>query len=154
MENYGRQLVLDLPFDRTIGETIEAFRLEGIDIVTRFDLKEYLNRTLRHDCRRYVLLQATVPQLSLEAVQLDLGLGALAATTVVVFELADSETGVLVAEPFSGYASDPARRAAAPDVAALADRFCEQMARGISRLQRAAARDRRSDRVEQVARIA
>jgi hypothetical protein len=69
---------------------------EGWDVTGRFNVRQYLRRTLHHDCRRYVLLQATSPEFLLDAVCHDLGAAALLPATIAVYELADGETAVLV----------------------------------------------------------
>jgi hypothetical protein len=57
-----------------------------------------------------------------------------------VFELADGETAVVVAEPFGGLAWAAEWRRTAPEMAALADQACEQLGRALSRFQHAASR--------------
>ena len=136
MESYGRRIVVDLPFERGLAETIQALTDEGIDVIGRFDVNEYLDRTLHHDFRRYVLLEVVAPQLTLDALRHDLGIGAILPTTIAVFELADGETAVIVSEPFGGLGSKPEWRQAAPSLAALADQACDQLAHALSRLQR------------------
>ena len=71
MQDYGRRLVVDLTFDRAVHETVEAFQAEGLDIVGRIDVGEYARGRLRHDFRRYVLLQALPSTLAIDALQHD-----------------------------------------------------------------------------------
>ena len=72
MEDYGRRLVVDLGFDRTLIGTVQALQDEGLDVVGRFDVRDYVLRRLNHDFRRYVLLQALPSRLMLEALRRDL----------------------------------------------------------------------------------
>ena len=140
MESYGRCVVMDLPFERGLAETIEALREEGIDLVGRLDVREYLARTLQHDFRQYVLLEAVAPRVTLDALCQDLGVGAILPITIVVFELPSGETAVVVSEPFGSLVSDQEWRRTAPTLAIIADRAAEQLARALGRLQHAARR--------------
>lgn len=99
MDDYGRRVVLDVPFQLAVAETSQLLREEGLDIVARFDVREYLVRTLHHDCRKYVLLEALAPELTLEALQHDPGIGPILPVTVGIFELADGETAVVASPP-------------------------------------------------------
>ncbi|MGE3179495.1 MAG: DUF302 domain-containing protein [Vicinamibacterales bacterium] len=137
MSDYGRRLVVDANLDRTLVETMRAMQLEGLDIITRFDLREHLQRHVHHECRRYVLLQVASPELMLKALQTDIESGAFLPVTIAVYELADGETVVEATEPFAAVVSDPAWRHAAPDLAALGDREATQLARALSRIEHA-----------------
>lgn len=140
MEDYGRRVIIDSSFDRTLDETIRAFQAEGLDIITRFDVREYLRRSLEHDFRRYVLLQVSAPRLMLEALRDDLGVGAILPVTIAIHELADGETAVIAGEPFGEVLGDLGWREAAPALARLADGESEQVARALARLQHIAPR--------------
>jgi hypothetical protein len=59
--------------------------------------------------------------------------------TVAIYELADGETAIVAAEPFAPVLADPAWRMAAPELARVADRESEQVARALMRLQHAAS---------------
>jgi hypothetical protein len=62
-------------------------------------------------------------------------------TTIAVFELADGETALVVAEPFGGLGSNASWREANPALAALADRTCDRLARALSAMEDAARTD-------------
>lgn len=117
MEDYGRRVVVDRPFDRAVVDVVQA---------------------LQHDFRRYVLLQAATPRVTLEALQDDLAVGAILPITVAVYELADGETAVVVSEPFAAVISEPGWRETAPHLARLADQESAQLARAVDRFQREA----------------
>lgn len=136
MEDYGRRVVVDLPFDRALIDIIDALRQEGIHVLSRFDVRDYLKRTLHHDFRRYTLLQAATPQLTLDALHEDLAAGAILPITIAVYELADGETAIVVSEPFAPVLADRGWREAAPRLARLADDEGELLARALSRVQR------------------
>ena len=134
MGEYGRRLIVDADFDKTLLETMRAVQLEGLDILTLFDLREHVQRQVHHECRRYVLLQVASSDLLLRAIQTDLESGPLLPSTMAIYELADGETAVESTEPFAPVISDPAWRRAAPALAVLADRESAQLARALARL--------------------
>jgi uncharacterized protein (DUF302 family) len=140
MEPYGRRIVVDLPFELTIAETLRALENEMIEVIGRCDVRRLLEHTLQQDCRRYVLLAVMSPRVALEALRLDVAVGAVLPATIAVFELADGETAVVVTEPFGGLVSEREWRQTTPAMAALADHACEQIARALARLERAARR--------------
>src|SRR6476469_9663875 len=94
MDDYGRRITRDIPFDRAVKEATKAFQAEGFDLVSTLDLRGFLLKKADHECRRYVLLEALLPQLTLAALQHDPGMGPILATTIAVYELADGETAV------------------------------------------------------------
>ena len=49
MDDYGRRVVLDVPFQLAVAETSQVLREEGLDIVARFDVREY-------SCARYITI--------------------------------------------------------------------------------------------------
>ena len=140
MNDYCRRVIIDSDFDQTLDEAVHAFQEEGLDVLSRFDVREYLQRRLDHDFRRYVLLQVSAPRSMLEALRQDLGVGAILPATIAIHELADGETAVVASEPFRPLLEDLAWREAAPGLACLADEESEQIARALGRLQHFAPR--------------
>jgi uncharacterized protein (DUF302 family) len=138
MDDYGRRVILDIPFELAVTETCQVFREEGLDVVTRFDVRDYLARTLHHDCRRYTLLEALAPEWTLEARRHDPSIGPILPVTVAIFELADGETAVVASPPFAPVLSDLAWREATSALATIGDRASDQLARVLDRLQRTA----------------
>jgi uncharacterized protein (DUF302 family) len=134
MSDYGRRIVVDSDFARTVDNVVRAFKDEGLDVISRFDVRDYLRHTIQHDFRSYVLLQVSAPRLMLEALRDDLGVGAILPITIAVHELADGETAVVASEPFGAVLGDAAWRRAAPALAELADEESAQVARALSRL--------------------
>jgi uncharacterized protein (DUF302 family) len=139
VQDYGRRVVVDLPFDQAVHETVEAFQAEGLDVTARVDVSDYAQSRLHHDLRRYVLLQALPASLTMEALQHDLDAGPMLTATVAIYELADGETAVVAAEPFAPVQADPAWQMAAPELAKVADQESEKVARALMRLQHAAS---------------
>ncbi len=121
MTTYGRRLVVDADFERALIETMRAVQLEGLDILTRLDLREHLKRHAHHECRRYVLLQVASPDLMLRALQTDIEAGPFLPVTIGVYELADGETAVEATQPFAPVLADTRWRDERPALAALAD---------------------------------
>jgi uncharacterized protein (DUF302 family) len=138
MDDYGRRVILDIPFELAVAETSQVLREEGLDVVARFDVREYLGRTLHHECRRYMLFEALTPELTLDALQHDPGIGPILPVTVAVYELADGESAVVASPPLAPVLSDFGWRAATPELATIGDRASEQLAQALGRLQRTA----------------
>jgi uncharacterized protein (DUF302 family) len=138
VESYGRRVVVDLPFVIALEELTQALADEGLTILGRTDVRQYLDRTTHHDFRRYALLEAALPEVVLAALQYDLAVGAILPTTIAVFELADGETATVVAEPFSALGSHAQWRRDRPELALLADRTCDHLARALTGLEEAA----------------
>jgi uncharacterized protein (DUF302 family) len=138
MDDYGRRVILDMPFEAAVAATCQVFRDEGLDVVTRFDVRDYLLRTRRHECRRYEMLEALAPEWTLDALQHDPGIGPLLPVTVAIFELADGETAVVASPPFAPVLSDLAWRETTSALATIGDRASEQLARALDQLQRIA----------------
>ena len=121
MTSYGRRLIVDATFERALIETMRAVQVEGLDILTRLDLREHLKRHVHHECRRYVLLQVASPDLMLRALQTDIESGPFLPITLGIYELADGETAIEATEPFAPVLANAAWRSERPELAALAD---------------------------------
>jgi len=139
VQDYGRRIIIDSTFDRTVEETVEAFQSEGLDIVGRVDLRDYARRQLHHDFRRYVLLQALPARLTVDALRRDLDVGTVLPAIVAIYELADGETAVVAGQPFASVLVDPQWQTSAPELANVATQESEQVARALMRLQHEAS---------------
>jgi uncharacterized protein (DUF302 family) len=135
MDDYGRRITLDIPFDRAVTAASQAFEAEGFDVISTLDVRGYLARHAHHDCRRYVLLEALLPQFMLKALQLDPGTGPILPTMIAVYEVADGETAVSASSPLAPVAFDFGWRAGRPAMGTLADRASERVAHAFDRLQ-------------------
>ena len=140
MDDYGRRVILDIPFELAVAETSQALRQEGFDVVSRFDVRDYLARTLHHECRRYVLLEVLSPELTLDALQHEPAIGAMLPITAAVYELPDGETAVVASPALAPVISDLAWRSERAGLADIADRAAEQLALAFDSLQRLAHR--------------
>jgi uncharacterized protein (DUF302 family) len=137
MSDYDRRIVIDLGFETVVGEVSRAIREEGLQTIARIDVRDHFWRDLGHDFRQYFLIQAWSPELALEALQHDLDVGTIVPATFAMYELADGQTAVVAREPFSPLTADPEWRRAAPELAAIAHREAERVARVLARLQHA-----------------
>ncbi len=135
MDDYGRRVVVDWPFDRAVSEVERVLGAEGVRIVSRVDIGE-LAPAAHHEFRRYALLYACSPPFIVEALRRDLAFGTVAAATVAVYELADGETAVIAGEPCAAVIEEPEWRAANPELAALADDELARVARAVESLER------------------
>jgi uncharacterized protein (DUF302 family) len=135
MDDYGRRLILDVPFEQAVTETTKALRAEGFDLVSTVDIRDYLARSAHHECRRYLLFGALLPQLTLDALRHDPEIGTILPTAIAIYELPDGETAVTANPSLAPVASDFGWRAGRPAMAAIADRGGERLARALDRLQ-------------------
>lgn len=94
MTNNERPIIVDLDFETVVGETARALHDEHLALIARIDVRDHFRIALRHDFRRYTLLQAWSPAKALDALQHDLTLGARLPVTFAIYELADGETAV------------------------------------------------------------
>jgi uncharacterized protein (DUF302 family) len=118
-----------------VTETSAALRAAGFDLVSTVDIRAYLARSAHHECRRYLLLGALLPQLTLDALRHDPEIGAILPTVVAVYELADGETAVTASPSMAPVGWDLGWRAGRPAIASIADRAGERLARALDRLQ-------------------
>jgi uncharacterized protein (DUF302 family) len=101
MDDCSRRIVVDLPFERALGEEVHAICDEGLQVIARTDVRDHFRQSVHHDFRRYVLLQVWSPDMAFEALRHDLGVGTILPTTVVVYELPDGRNR-RCGEPASG----------------------------------------------------
>ena len=138
MSDYGRRIVVDLPFEEAVGIVRRAVCDQGLDVIAHVDVRDRFRRELAHDFRRYVLLEVWSPELALEALRQDLDAGTILPTTIVMYELADGETAVSAREPLLPLAANAGWRHHAPALAAMADHEAERLARVLATLTRSA----------------
>jgi uncharacterized protein (DUF302 family) len=139
MNAYGQCVVIDSGFETVLGDVSRAIREEGLQTIARIDVRDHFWRDLGHDFRRYFLIEAWSPELALEALRHDLGIGTILPATLAIYELADGQTAVVAREPLSAVSEDRERLREAPDLATIADMERARMARIIARLRHTAA---------------
>jgi uncharacterized protein (DUF302 family) len=137
MNDTSRCIVLDAPFEASVNATLDAVRAEGFDVASTLDMRQYLARNVHHDCRRYLLLNLLLPQVTLEALQFDPELGPVLLTTIVIYELPDGEAALVARPSLAPVLTDAGERAASHVLADLADRAAERLARALDRLRKA-----------------
>ena len=135
MEIYGRRVVVDMPLDSALTELTAALRDEGFTILSRVNLRQMLEQTVQADLRQYVLMEVALPDVVRDALREDIGVGVILPTAIAVFELADGETAIVVADPFAGLTAEPDWRRSSPQLAALADETCDRMAAALEELE-------------------
>jgi uncharacterized protein (DUF302 family) len=131
----GRRIVIDAGFEEAICDVSRAIREEGLQMMARIDIRDHFWRDLGHDFRHYFLIEAWSPELALEALCHNLDVATLLPTTFAIYELADGETAVVARPPLSSKADQDACRRDAPELADIADRERERVARVLARLQ-------------------
>jgi uncharacterized protein (DUF302 family) len=135
MDDYGRRIVVSLPFETVVGETCRALRAEGFQVIGRVDVRDHFWRDLDRNFRQYVLLQAWSPELALETLERDLDAGAAVATVVAIYELDPERAAIVTQGPFAPLVGDYEWRRERPDLAAIADRESEAVGRALARVQ-------------------
>lgn len=135
MDDYGRRVVIGLPFETVLGETCHALRAEGFDVIGRVDVRDHFWRELSRNFRHYVLLQAWSPAFALDALERDADTGTAVATIVAIYEIDGERTAIVAQTPFSPVLGDHDWRREQPELAALADRETERLARVLAHLR-------------------
>jgi uncharacterized protein (DUF302 family) len=135
MGDYGRRLIVERPFDRTLWLVIEAFVREGFSMKST-DVTRMVRRIAHRDLRRYILLEATHPDLTWKALQLDLDAGVLVPCHIAIYELGDGQTVVTVADPLEAVTSLRSYRETSPELAAVAEAIENRVARALGAISR------------------
>jgi uncharacterized protein (DUF302 family) len=139
MTEYGRRIVVELDFEATLGEISRALRDEGMQTISRIDVRDHFRRELAHDFRRYYVVDVWSPRLAFAALVHDLDAGPVLPTRIAIYELADGETAIVASEPLAPMMTDPDWQREAPELAMLAREESRRMARMLERLQHARA---------------
>jgi len=134
MTRYGRKVVVQSDFETGLGAVCQALREEGFQVVARVDLRDHFWRHANTAFGPYVLIHAWSPDMALAALRLNADVGSCLTTTFAVYKETETTTVVLMRDPFSPMADEPAWRTGAPDLAAAADSERERAARVLARL--------------------
>jgi len=135
MSDYGRRLVVDRPFARTLWLVIEAFVREGFSVKST-DVAKMVRGMADRDLRRYILLEATHPDLTWKALKLDLDAGVLVPCHVAIYELGDGQTVVTVGDPLEAVTSLTSWRETNPELAAVAEAIEDRVAHAVGTISR------------------
>ena len=106
MSDWGRRIVLDLRFDQVVALALYELQREGFELVGKVNVRDVLRRSLKADFRRYAILSVWHPALAREAFRHSVEIGVELPINAAIYELADGETGITVAEPFPSLSND------------------------------------------------
>jgi uncharacterized protein (DUF302 family) len=95
MVDEGRRVLLDLPFEASLGATTRAIQAEGLQVIARIDVRDRFWDSIRSDFRRYYLLDAWAPDEALELLRTTPDEGPMLPTRFAVFQLTDGETAIV-----------------------------------------------------------
>lgn len=136
MDDWGRRLVVDAPFDRVVSTAVEEFEREGFEVSGRLDVRQALWRTLREECRRYTIITVWHPAITAQALRHSLDIGVELPINVAVYELADEETAIIVAEPLPSLGDDRSWRDDCPELVPIEVQLSDHLAQALGRLSR------------------
>jgi uncharacterized protein (DUF302 family) len=132
-----RRLVIDQDFESVLGKVTRALGEEGLQVIARIDLRHHFRNALRHDFRRYMLLEAWSPELAFEALEYDLALGPTLPAALAVYELNASETAVVLPEYLPAVHAAHARPQDAPGLSRLVAQERDRVGRALERMEAA-----------------
>lgn len=136
MNDWGRRLVVDAAFDRVVSTVFEEFERDGFRVSGRLDLREALWQALGEDCRRYTILTVWHPAIAAQALHHSLDIGVELPINVAVYELADKETAITVAEPLPGLSDDRSWRDDCPELLPIELQLSDRLAQTLGRIAR------------------
>jgi uncharacterized protein (DUF302 family) len=136
MDDWGRRLVVDAAFDRVVSTALEEFEREGFEVSGRLDLRDALWHALGEECRRYTILTVWHPVVAARALRHSLDIGVELPINVAVYELADEETAITVAEPLPSLRDDRAWRDDCPELLPIELQLSDHLAHALGRLSR------------------
>jgi len=139
MDDCGRRIVLDLPFERATSATLQAFKEEGFQPTMCLDVTDMNPRLLDREFRRYLLMTVIDPAVLDQALRCSLSAGVMLPINVALYELGSGETVVAVSEPLGAAPEHYDWRRAQPVLANIADQLGERVAGALDRLLRKAA---------------
>jgi uncharacterized protein (DUF302 family) len=116
--SYTIQTTLDEPFDAVVDTTTAALKDEGFGVLCDIDVQQTFAEKLDAEFRRYRILGACNPPLAHEALEEEIGLGALLPCNVIVYEADDGSVTVSAVDPrrLVGMADNPALDSVASEV--------------------------------------
>ncbi|AUV84387.1 hypothetical protein C2R22_22865 (plasmid) [Salinigranum rubrum] len=116
--SYTLQTTLDGEFESVVERTVAALEDEGFGVLCDIDVRETLKQKLDEEFRNYRILGACNPQLAHDALEEELGLGALLPCNVVVYETDEGDIAVRAVDPkqLVGVADNPALDSVAEEV--------------------------------------
>ena len=134
MDDWGRRLVVDVAFDRVVPTALEELEREGFELCGKLDVREALWQSRRQDFRRYTILTVWHPAIAAQALRQSLDIGVELPVNVAIYELADRETAVIVAEPFPSLSGDRAWRDDCLELLPIEVQLSEHLAEALGRM--------------------
>jgi uncharacterized protein (DUF302 family) len=129
--SYGHTIRLPgVPFSSAKERTIAALKTEGFGVLTEIDVKETFKKKLDQEFRHYAILGACNPQLALQGLEAEIGLGLLLPCNVCVWEEdGGSVVSVLRPDLMFEHAQNPALRPVATEADERLRRVLQQLTR-------------------------
>jgi uncharacterized protein (DUF302 family) len=120
----GRTIHINTDFQTALERVVAALKAEGFGVLTEIDVKETLKKKLDVDFRPYKILGACNPPLAYRALSIAPEVGLLLPCNVVVSQVAESVTEVLLVDPLAmlGVVAYADLKPVAEDAAARLDR--------------------------------
>lgn len=134
MGDWGRRVVLDLDFDQVIVAVRQELQREGFELLGQLDVHDAVRRTLKADLRRYAILSVWHPSLAFDALRENLEIGVELPVNVAIYELADEETAITVAEPFPSLSSDRPWREECLELLPIEQQISDHLAQALGRI--------------------
>jgi len=118
--DYSFRTIVNAPFDKALGLTIDALKAEGFGIVSQIELDKKFVDALGKEFKHYTILGACIPAYAYQAVNLEELIGLLLPCNVVVIDREDGTTLVATINPLVTMRSveNPALETLAVDIAA------------------------------------
>lgn len=116
--SYTLQTTFEGEFENAVETTVAALEDEGFGVLCDIDVRATLKQKLDEEFRNYRILGACNPQLAHDALEEELGLGALLPCNVVVYETDEGDIAVRAVDPqqLVGVADNPALDSIAEEV--------------------------------------
>jgi uncharacterized protein (DUF302 family) len=134
MGDWGRRLVLDVTFNQVIPVVLQELQHEGFEILGQLDVRDAVRRSLKADLRRYTILSVWHPSLTFDALRESLEIGVELPVNIAIYELADGETAITVAEPFPSLTSDRGWREECPELLPIERQLSDHLAQALGRI--------------------
>jgi uncharacterized protein (DUF302 family) len=118
--DYSFRTIVNAPFDKALGLTIDALKAEGFGIVSQIELDKKFADALGKEFKRYTILGACIPAYAYQAVNLEELIGLLLPCNVVVIDKEDGTSLVATINPLVTMRAveNPALETLAADIAA------------------------------------
>ncbi len=117
--DYSFRTIVNAPFDKALGLTIDALKAEGFGIVSQIELDKKFADVLGKEFKHYTILGACIPAYAYQAVNLEELIGLLLPCNVVVIDKEDGTTQVATINPLVTMRAveNPALETLAADIA-------------------------------------